>query len=55
MARDRTSPASLQTDPQHRGLLLFKGKLYLWLANAPQPHLSKPIHNTGVETVFQTP
>ena len=35
MARDPTSPTTLQTDPQHWGLILFKGKPYLWLANPP--------------------
>ena len=45
MARDPTPPASLQTDPQHRGrngfpnsIILFKGKPYLWLAN---PHMAR--------------
>jgi len=33
MARDPTSPTTLQTDPQHWGLFLFKGKPYLYLAN----------------------
>ena len=35
MAPDPTSPTTLQTDPQHGGLFLFKGKPYLWLANPP--------------------
>ena len=35
MARDPTSRTTLQTNPQHWGLFLFKGKLYLWLAIPP--------------------
>ena len=35
MVRDPTSPTTLRTDPQHAGLILFKGKPYLRLANPP--------------------
>ena len=38
MARDPTSTTTLQTDPQHGGLILFKGKPYLWLTNSPMAH-----------------
>jgi len=37
MARDPHLPTALQTDPQHRGLFLFKGKPYLWLASHTSP------------------
>jgi len=56
MARDPTSTASLQTDPQHRGqngfpnsIILFKGNPYLWLATHPWLATNQPITNLGVK------
>ena len=56
MARDPTSPASLQTDPQHRSqngfpnsIIIFKGKPYPWLATHPWLATNQPIPNLGVK------